>query len=151
MMRLALLLALTFTGCERVRDRSLSDTYKEVQKLIRSEQDQSAWAKTERSLQGMKPDSVWYSKFRLLRVEILLARREGRQAEGALDFQVPSGPEWSRERARYRFCQGYAAYLLHDYDAAGDHLRDAEALARSAADALLMAEIELRQAKLAVA
>ena len=146
----ALILALSLTGCERARERSLAATYNEVQQLIRVEQDRVASAKTDRVLQGMKPGSVWYPRFRLLRVEILLARREGKQAEEALNFQVPSGPEWIRERARYELYQGYAAYLLQKYDAARERLRDAETLAQSAGDARLTAEIALRQGILAV-
>jgi CHAT domain-containing protein/tetratricopeptide (TPR) repeat protein len=146
----ALLLAVSFIGCQTAREHSLSTAYNETRNLLRSERDDDAWANVERNLRRLNPESAWYWKFRLLRVEILLARREGKQAEAALNFQLPSGPQWSREAARHRFYQGYTAYLLHK-DVAGPRLQEAEQLARSSGDSGLMAEIELRQGMVAVA
>jgi tetratricopeptide (TPR) repeat protein len=148
---LALLLAVSFIGCRTAREHSLSAAYNEARNLLRSERDDDAWANVERNLRRLNPESVWYWKFRLLRVEILLARREAKQAEAALNFQLPSGPQWSREGARHRFYQGYTAYLLRKYDVADLRLREAETLARSSDDSGLMAEVELRQGMLAVA
>jgi CHAT domain-containing protein len=146
-----LLLAFVFTGCQSARDQSLSAAYVEAQHLLRIEQNATASVKVEQALRRVAPESVWYWKFRLLRVEILLARREAQQAQAALDFQIPPGPQWSHERARHLLYQGYAAYLLYKYDSARQHLREAETLARSLGDAGLIAEIELRQGLLTVA
>jgi CHAT domain-containing protein/Tfp pilus assembly protein PilF len=148
---LALLLALSFIGCQTAREHSLSAAYDEARNLLRSEKDDAAWANVERNLSRLNTQSDWYWKFRLLRVEILLARREAKQAEAALNFQFPPGPQWSRERARHRLYRGYTEYLLHRNSRACERLQEAETLARSSEDSGLIAEVKLRQGSLAVA
>jgi CHAT domain-containing protein len=150
-MRLALLLALVLMGCGRARLDSLESSYREARTLLRAEKPQAAWDQTEAALRQARPESVWYWRLRLLRAEILLAKREGKQAEEALNFQLPSGAQWRTEWARYRLCRGFAAYLLHNYDDAAEHLREAHSVAQSIGDTGLLAEIELRQGTLALA
>jgi CHAT domain-containing protein len=145
-----LLVAFVFTGCKAAREQSLSAAYTTTQQLLRSEQTAAAAQKLEQVLQRITPESRWYWRFRLLRVEILLARRESRHAQAALNFQVPPGPQWTQERARQLLYEGHAAHLLYKYDLARQYLQQAELVARSIAEAGLIAEIELRQGLLAV-
>lgn len=123
---------------------------REVRALLRSERFQDASTKLELSLAQARPGSESYWKLRILRAEILLALRETRQAQTALGFELPPGPRWNEDLARYRFCQGYAAILLHRYDEGRLLLDKAQALAQSAGASALVAEIELRKGSLAV-
>jgi CHAT domain-containing protein/tetratricopeptide (TPR) repeat protein len=150
-MRLVFLVALALIGCGRARLDPLESRYREARTLLRAEKQKAAWDQTKAALGEARPDSVWYWRLRLLRAEILLANREGKQADEALNFQLPSGPQWLAEWARYRLCRGFAALLLGNGPEAEQHLREAQSVAQSIGDASLLAEIELRQGTLALA
>ena len=141
---LALLL---LAGCSRPAATPDPLLYRDARDLLRAERYREAEAKTEAALRRVPVSSTWYAKFRLLRAEILLARREAREANAALDFPPPAP---AADLARFRLCQGYAAALLHDYTLARSRLEEAREMARPAGDETLLAEIELRTGYVAV-
>lgn len=149
-MRFAFLLIVIEAGCGRARAPARAPAEQEVRALLRSERFQDASTKLELSLNQAPSASESYWKLRILRAEILLAQRKATQAQTALDFQLPSGPRWNEDLARYRLCQGHAAVILHRYDEGRLLLDQAQALAQSAGAFELVAEIELRKGSLAV-
>ena len=147
---LGLFLVLALAGCGRTDRPSAETLYREAYNLLRSEHYQEASNKTEAGLKRAPPGSAWYWKLRLLKAEILLAKRQLAQALTALEFQLPEGPQWTAELARYRLRQGDAAFFQNNYPEAGLRLNEAQKLAESVHAAGLLAEIELRQGTLAV-
>ncbi|HZU27648.1 MAG TPA: CHAT domain-containing protein [Bryobacteraceae bacterium] len=143
----AALLLLALAGCGRSIAPSEPSEYNAIRALLHSERYQQAAGRTEAALRHTQPGSVWYWRLRILRAEILLARREAVEANAALDFQPPQTPE---ELGRYRLCQGYAASLLHEYSEAHARLAQAAKLAAAAGDETLLAEINVREGWLAV-
>jgi CHAT domain-containing protein len=147
---LNLFLVLALAGCGRTSRPSAETLYQEAYNLLRSEHYQEASKKTEAGLQRAPPGSAWYWKFRLLKAEILLANRQIPEALAALQFQLPAGPQWTAELARYRLRQGDAASFQGNYPEAESRLAEAQKLAASVNAAGLLAEIELRQGAVAV-
>jgi len=149
-MRFALPLVLVLAGCG-ARRPSTKALYEESRGLLRSEHYQAARSETERALAHAEPGSGWYWRLRLLRVEILLEQRELKLARQALDFRLPSGAQWGRERTRYLICQADIAYRQGELAAALSRLDEAQTLARATDAADLLPEIEFRRAKVALA
>jgi tetratricopeptide (TPR) repeat protein len=149
-MRLALLLLLALAGCADRHAHSPQTLFQQARILLRREHYQEARAQTELALRQAAPASPWYWKLRLLRVEILLEQRENMLARQALDFQLPSGPQWTGEWARYRLCQANIAYGLQRYAETQSHLDQARPLAAAIGAADMLAEIQLRRASLAM-
>jgi CHAT domain-containing protein/predicted negative regulator of RcsB-dependent stress response len=147
---LGLFLVLALAGCGRTNRPSAETLYQEAYNLLRSEHYQEASSKTEAGLKRALPGSAWYWKLRLLKAEILLAKRQFPEALTALEFQLPEGPQWTAELARYRLRQGDAAYFQHNYPEADSRLKEAQKLAESVHAPGLMAEIEFRQGSVAV-
>jgi CHAT domain-containing protein len=145
-MRFALLLIIAISGCGRARIESPSAAYQEARNLLRTERYEAALAKTEATVKHTGPESAWHWKLRLLKAEILLAKREAKQAQAVLAFQFPAGNTGKEELARQRLCQGQAAYLLQNYAEAEQRLNEARALAENIP--ALLAETELRQGSL---
>ena len=141
---------LLFAACSSPWATPDAVLYRDARRLLRCEHYQEAEARTETALARVSTKSNWYWKLRLLRAEILLARREARLANAALDFTLPSPPASKADLARYRLCQGYAAALLQDYSLARSRLDVARDLARASDDETLLAEIELRMGYVAV-
>ena len=74
---LALLLAVSFIGCQTAREHSLSAAYNEARNLLRSERDDDAWANVERNLRRLN------SRIRLvLEVSPAAGRNPTGQARG---------------------------------------------------------------------
>src|SRR5271155_2628234 len=126
---LGLFLVLALAGCGRTNRPSTETLYQEAYNLLRSEHYQEASNKTEAGLKRAPPGSAWYWKLRLLKAEILLAKRQLPQALAALEFQLPEGPQWTAERARYRLRQGDSAFFLNNYPEAESRLSEAQKLA----------------------
>jgi CHAT domain-containing protein len=146
---LGFFLVLALAGCGRTSRPSAETLYQEAYNLLRSEHYQEASNKTEAGLKRAPPGSDWYWKFRLLKAEILLANRQIPRALAALQFQLPEGPQWTAELARYRLRQGDAASFQSNYPEAESRLAEAQKLAESVNAAGLLAEIELRQSAVA--
>lgn len=147
---LGLCLVLALAGCGQTNQLSAEKLYQEAYNLLRSEHYQEASNKMEAGLKRAPPGSAWYWKLRLLKAEILLAKRQLAQALTALEFQLPEGPQWTVELARYRLRQGDAAYFQDNYPEAESRLKEAQKLAESVHASGLMAEIEFRQGSVAV-
>lgn len=147
-MWLALFLLLTLAGCGTWKPKSVESLYERAQTLLQGEHYQAARSTTEQALKGVEPGSAWYWRLRLLRVESLVAQREFQQAQQALDFQIPPGPQWNVERARYDLCLANVEYRRQNLGKAGELLAEAHTLAAAARDSRVSAEIELRQATL---
>jgi CHAT domain-containing protein/predicted negative regulator of RcsB-dependent stress response len=147
---LGLCLVLALAGCGQTNQLSAEKLYQEAYNLLRSEHYQEASNKMEAGLKRAPPGSAWYWKLRLLKAEILLAKRQLPQALTALEFQLPEGPQWTVELARYRLRQGDAAYFQDNYPEAESRLKEAQKLAESVHASGLMAEIEFRQGSVAV-
>jgi CHAT domain-containing protein/tetratricopeptide (TPR) repeat protein len=141
-------LFLTLVACGR--RAPIESAYQEALSSVGNGHDEQALAQAESGIKQAEPGSVWYFRFRLLKTEILLARKESPEAEAELQFQIPSGPQWIGELVRYRLCQGYAALLQQRYAVARSRLNEAEDLAHSPGAANLRGEIELRKGSLAV-
>ena len=148
--RFVLLLIIGITGCGRSRIESPQPAYQEARNLFRSEHYDAGLAKSEAALKNTSPNSPWHWKLRLLKAEILLAKREAKQAQAVLAFQLPAGAQWTQDLARQRLCQGLAAYLLYNHAEALKRLEEAQTLAETAGDSSLLAEIELREGLLCV-
>lgn len=153
-MRWAWILALVLVGCgPKVKQAAPPTSYQHARELLRSEHLAEASKVTESAFQHARGVDYW--NLRLLRVEILLAQREGKRAQAALDFTVPAGSELVEQSGRYELCQAYAALLLADSKQAlaevQTRLDRAAALAAAAKSDELSAEIELRRASLATA
>jgi CHAT domain-containing protein len=148
-MRFGWLLLLALAGCGSWRPSSQS-LYEQARNLLRGEQYQAAQAKADEALRRAHRGSPLYWKLRLLRVEILIEQREVKQAQQALDFQIPPGPQWTEERARYSLCQANIDYRRRRMKEAEAGLAEAHSLAASIGASALVAEIELRQATLDV-
>lgn len=149
-MWLAVLLLLALAGCGAQKTRSTADLYEEARTLLRTQHYQNARAKAEAALRSAEPGSPWAWRLRLLRVEILQEQRETVLAREALDFQLPSGPQWTAERARYRMCQANLEYRQGRYKEALASLAEAQTLASSSNASGLLAEVELRRAAVAI-
>jgi CHAT domain-containing protein len=147
---LGLCLVLALAGCGQTNQPSAETLYQEAYNLLRSEHYQEASNKTEVGLKRAPPGSAAYWKLRLLKAEILLAKRQLPQALTALEFQLPEGPQWTAELARYRLRQGDAAFFLNNYPEAESRLKEAQKLAESVHASGLLAEVEFRQGTLAV-
>jgi CHAT domain-containing protein len=141
-------------GCgPKVKQASPPASYQHARELLISEHLAEASKETENAITRAQGADYW--NLRLLRVEILLAQREGRRAQAALDFTVPAKPELIEQAGRYELCQAYAALLLADSKQAladvQKRLDRAAALAGAAKSDGLSAEVELRRASLAIA
>jgi CHAT domain-containing protein/Tfp pilus assembly protein PilF len=148
-MRVALVLLLALAGCGDRTAHSVESLYLDARTLMRSEHYPAARARMELALRRAGPASPWYWKLRLLKVEILIGQREAKRAGEALAFQLPSGPRWTEEWARYRLCQANIAYQEQRRPEALARLDEAQPLAASAGLPGLLGEIEFRRASLA--
>ena len=149
-MWLALILLLALAGCGDRKAHSAESLYLEARTLLRSEHYQAAHTRTELALRKAGPASPWYWKLRLLTVEILVEQRETELAQKALGFQLPNGPQWTEEWARYRLCQANIAYQEQDYTQTRSHLDEAQRLATTIGASGILGEIELRRASIAM-
>jgi len=147
---LALLLALALAGCGERKAHSAATLYQDARVLLRSEHYQDARKQTDFALRKVDPASPLYLRLRLLRLEILVEQRENKLAREALNFQLPSGPQWTEEWARYRLCQANIAFGDQHYSEAQSHLDEAQGLAAAIGAAGLLGAIELRRARLAL-
>jgi CHAT domain-containing protein len=122
--------------------------------LLHREQYPAALAEISAAMRLANPSSAWSWRLRLLRAETLLEQKELKLADQALDFEFPTGPQWTAERARYRLCQATIEYRRRNYEKAWAGLDRAQALAGAAGAAPaagILAQIELRRASVAVA
>src|SRR6202167_6261734 len=83
---LGFFLVLALAGCGQTNRPSAETLYQEAYNLLRSEHYQEASTKTEAALKRAPPGSAAYWKLRLLKAEILLAKRQLPQALTALEF-----------------------------------------------------------------
>jgi CHAT domain-containing protein/Tfp pilus assembly protein PilF len=145
----ALFLLLALAGCGTWKPPSPEVRYEQARALLRGERYQAARTETERALEHVKPPSPWYWRLRLLRVEILQEQRQFKPVAAALAFQLPSGPQWNAEWARYRLLQANLEYRQGRIQEAAARLAEARTMAGAAGASDLLAEIELREASLA--
>jgi CHAT domain-containing protein/tetratricopeptide (TPR) repeat protein len=148
-MWLALLLVLALAGCGW-KQHSAEALYQEARALLHSEHDQDARTQTELALRKADPGSPLYLRLRLLRLEILVEQREIKLAREALKFQLPAGPQWTEEWARYRLCQSNIAFGGQQFSEARSYLDEAQRLAAGIGAPGLLGIIELRRARLAM-
>lgn len=145
------LLLLELAACHSAEPPSAQSLYDDARLLLQTEQLERASTETERGLALSQPGSNLAWNFRLLRAEILLSRREAKEASAALENRPPAGPKFSEQMARYKLCQAHLALLLHNSAAANSRLDEAQALAGTLPGGHLLAEIDLRRASLAIA
>ena len=138
---LAVLLLQALAGCAARPQPSVDTLYREARELLRTERLAPARLRTESALLRAPAGSPAYWKLRVLHVEILQSQHEFALAKKELNFQVPAGPLWAEEQARYRICQAAV-----DPDAAARLLDEAQALALSAGASDLLGAIALRKA-----
>lgn len=138
-------------GCGHGR-RSLVDEPEAIHRLLQSERYDSALSRAEGDLsQAVKardPKLQW--RFRLLKAEVLVARRDAAAALQVLENQPPAGPDWAEYRAKALLLRGHAAYLLSHYQEAEDLISQAADAAHQSGSASLEAEIDLRRGFLQV-
>ena len=145
------LVALILAGC-RSNAGSLDLEYRNARDLLRSEQYVAALSKIEDGLQRAErdPDLHVRWRFRLLKAEVLLAKRQAPLALEVLNGDPPDGPDWTEYKGRTFLLRGFAAYLMAKYPLAQDLFVSATRLARQTGSISLSAEVELRQALLLV-
>lgn len=142
-------LVFVLAGC-RTHSESLDEETQSARTLLRSEQYDAALTKADDGLQraGNKGDRRREWRFRLLKAEILLARRDLARAAAVLASAPP--PEWPDLRGRYDLLKGQVAYFDRDYAQTGEYLAKAAKAARTTGSASLGAEVELRQGSLLI-
>ncbi len=144
-------LVLSLSACNRTQTPSGQVAYESAVRLLLNEHFQQAADQTERGLSLASPGSKLSWNFRLLRAQILLARRETKRAVKALATPPPDRPEFVEQMARYRLCQAHAALISRDTTTARTRLDQAQSLAAAANTHRLLAEIAFRRAALAIA
>lgn len=149
-MRLCLVLLLVLAGCHAFSPERAQSIYSDAYSLFREEHYGQALARTAEGLQRVDPKSELYWRFRLLKAQILLGKREAAEAKKALDFELPPVARTGGNPGRYFLSKGFTASLQRDYVTARRNLDQAEAAARSAGDGELLAEIQNRQGLVAV-
>jgi CHAT domain-containing protein len=145
--RYVFLFVLALAGC--TREPAVESLYQNARQSLRAERYQAASDATEAALKRVQQGSDLCWKLRLLRVEILLARHQPDQADRALQFALPTGPQWTEYQARYCLYQSTILYLRHQYLDARLKLNEARRLAGPTAAPGLLAEIELRAGSVA--
>ncbi|HJZ78530.1 MAG TPA: CHAT domain-containing protein [Vicinamibacterales bacterium] len=98
-----LTLILIVTGCARNPERQLASTFDAATGAARRDELGDALATAERGLALARPGSVWAWKFRLLRGEILLLRRQPADVLPLIDATLPDGSAFDALRARQKF------------------------------------------------
>ena len=126
--------------------------FRSAHTLLRAERYEPALAEAEQGLRSaeQRRDLLFTWRFRVLKAEILLARREVPQSIAALGGDPPLGPEWNECRARALLIRGQAAYLLSRYAEAQELLARAAEAARQAGSPSLAMEVDLRRGSLLV-
>ncbi len=123
-----------------------------VRRLLRAERYDAALAGAEDGLRNARTGGnralEW--NFRVLKAEILLARREVPQSVAALGGDPPAGKPFAEARARALLVRGQAAYLMSRYDEAQELLSRATDAAREAGSPELALEADLRRGSLLV-
>ncbi|MGH9665157.1 MAG: hypothetical protein ACRD9L_12095, partial [Bryobacteraceae bacterium] len=109
-------LFLILAGC-RSHTTSLEDEARSARELLRSEDYDRALTKAGDGLQraAQSGDRKFEWRFRLLKAEILLARRDISQAAAVLNAAPPEGPAWTELRGRSDLLQAQVAYFSRDY------------------------------------
>jgi len=128
-------------------DESLRQQYEQARALLRVQHYRDARAEAETAILQAQSGSEWFFRLRLLRVEILIEQRDFKEAEGALDFQLPSGARWNAEWARYRVCQANLEYRKRHFKETLARLAEARTLAVAKHESGLIGAIELLRAK----
>jgi CHAT domain-containing protein/tetratricopeptide (TPR) repeat protein len=149
-MWLALLLLLALTGCGGQATRSALDLCRQGRTLLQHQQYAALESQVDAALRHVPRGSRCYWQLRLLRVEALVEARDHDAAEQALNFELPSGAQWTEEWARYRLGQANIERLKGNLDASSRHLDEAQDLARAIGASGLLAEIDFRRAVLAM-
>src|SRR5947209_10642716 len=133
-------LAAVLVACHGVLPPSAETLYHNAREHLESERLDLASAEADKGLAAAPKGSKLAWDLWLLRVEILLARREGKQALEALRLVPPETSAFTGHIARHRLCQAHAALLLHDISNARKWLDEAQAVAETLPDAKLRAE-----------
>ncbi|HEX8986161.1 MAG TPA: CHAT domain-containing protein [Bryobacteraceae bacterium] len=138
-------------GCQHGRV-SPEAAFRGAHALLRAERYEPALAEAEEGLRSAEQhhDLLFTWRFRVLKAEILLARREVPQSVAALGGDPPPGSEWSECRARALLVRAQAAYLLSLNAEAQELLSRAAEAARQAGSPTLSTEVDLRRGSLLV-
>ncbi|HVX67807.1 MAG TPA: CHAT domain-containing protein [Bryobacteraceae bacterium] len=151
-MRILLSLGMIVLAACRHEAASPDAVLRSARELLRAERYQEALAQAESgsARAAQTHDRTYERRFRILKAEILLARREMPQALAALGSDVPEGTEWSEWRGRALLVRAQAAYLLSHYSEARELLSRADEEARRSGSPALASEVDLRRGSLLV-
>ncbi|HEY1239485.1 MAG TPA: CHAT domain-containing protein [Bryobacteraceae bacterium] len=151
-MRVVVWLAVAgLAGCGHGR-RSLADEPETIRRLLQSERYDVAQTRANDDLSQARQtgDLKLEWRFRLLKAEVLVARRDAAAALHELDQQPPAGPDWAEYRGKALLLRGHSAYLLSRYEEAERLIAQAADEAHQSGSAFLEAEVNLRRGFLQV-
>jgi tetratricopeptide (TPR) repeat protein len=137
MTRIAVALAVVLaTACACQRATGPDAPFSEAQEALRLGDTTGALHRVDDALSRLGPtdDSETAWKIRLLRTEILIARREFKDARAALEPTIPDIPSLAPVRARQRYLEARFALATNDVPGAIALSTDARALAAGTPD-----------------
>jgi CHAT domain-containing protein/Tfp pilus assembly protein PilF len=144
---LALLLA---TACTRQRAGDLNSTFEQAQEAFRLGDAAGALRRTDDALGHLaasdESELAW--RLRLLRVEILITRREFSNVEALLKRPIPDNLRFASVRARQRYLDARVGLAVNDLGRAMAASADARSLAPDDLDIQVDADLLEGQAKL---
>lgn len=146
-MRVVVWLAVAgLAGCGHGR-RSLVDEPEAIRHLLQSERYDVALARADNDLSKAHKiaDARLEWRFRLLKAEILVARRDPAAALHVLEQQPPAGPDWAEFRGKALLLRGQAANLLSRYQEAEKLIAQAADAAHQSGSPSLEAQVDLRR------
>ena len=148
-MLLVLGLALSGSGCQPLRDASLSETYRNTWLKLNRGDLQGAAAEVENALRrSSSPHSEWYWRFTSLKAEILVRMHLNTEALELLKPDLPAFLAKTDVAVWRKLTQGTAHCYLSEFDSSGQLLAQAETLAKAEHPELL-GEVALRMGTLA--